>query len=238
MIYITGDDKCVEIAVQDIRVDQVGICSFDAGGSCVSKHAFTVDALSLEEITSYKWSTSLGDIMSGEDSASVVIDIASNRHRIFEVSCVITNQYVSGTVSAQFDSLHNVIPICIHANTDGIWYGYEHNNFGSIDDDELNTGEFIYARKWNLDGEMRFLFGIDGLLKLTDTESISIYYLGVQRYAVWDAINFNYVIYDTTMIADAMLMYNECGRDFCISMYFLPTQVINSDFKVLTDESI
>lgn len=233
MTYITGDDKCVEISVSEIRVDQAGSCSFDAGGSCAARHGFTVDALSLEEITSYSWATSLGSIISGGDSSSVVIDITSNRHRIFTVYCTISNGYVTGTVSYQFDSLHNVIPICIHANTDGTWYGYEYGSFGSITDEYLDTGELIYSRKWNLDGEMRFEFGVDGLLQLTDVDTINIYYLGVLRTATWDG--FGYVIYDTTMIADAMIDYNTCGRDFCMSMYFLPTQVIGSDFKELTD---
>ena len=143
---------------------------------------------------------------------------------------------MTGTISNQFDSLHTVEHSCVHANTDGTWFGYEYNNFGSIDNEHLSTDERQYARKWKTDGEWRLLFGEDGLLQLTGIEIITIEYLGVTREAVWDGAG--YVIYDTILTDDSQLAYINCDRDFCIAIYFLPQLVIESDFKELTDESI
>ena len=234
MTYITHPDKCLEIAVTDIQHDTVGTCTFEAGSSCTAQHVFSVGTISLETPVTYLWSTDTGIILGDNTGTSIVVDITSNRDRVFTISCEISNGYVTGEVTQQFTSTHTVIQTCIHANTDGTWYGYEYDNFGKIDNEFLaDDTTRQYARKWKEDGEWRAMFGSDGLLQLTDVDKITVEYLGISRQATWDGAG--YVIYDTTMTADSQLSYDECARDFCIAMHYLPHLVIEVDFKEITD---
>ena len=234
MTIIRDIDKCTQIQVEGIeRVGETPTCYFNAGDACNNTHSFLVSPITIEEITSYAWSTTEGTIIGSSTESTVVIDIPADITKVFTVTVTLANQYVSGDVSQQFTSYHEVIPTCIHANSDGTWYGYEYNNFGSSPTDFLESGERFYAQKWKEDGEWRLMFGDTGLDQLDDTTLISVSYLGVSRTAIWDGAG--YVVYDSALTVDSMQNYEDCLRDYCVAITILPKKVIESDFKELTN---